>query len=168
MWPCICWNGDYSLTVLSFELAWSSHPDIYFDTASAKPVSLRARVLYINQSINQSTNQSTDQTQGSKSFNQPINPIIYYWFLLIALIKQSINQSMNLSVPWYFKYTQSINWPPFQNQFFSLNCWGLQVLIAFCTVLDDGNSLEMPANGTVRWLGECGEEGTEPGDWVLV
>ena len=53
--------------------------------------------------FNQSIDQWIDPTQGSKPFNQPINPKLTIDFI------DSTNQSINLSVPWHFKCTQSIN-----------------------------------------------------------
>ena len=70
----------------------------------------------VNQSINQSTDRSNRRFQVIQSINQSIT---YYWLLLTIQIKQSIN----LSVPWHFKCTQSINqsimWLLFHNQFSS-------------------------------------------------
>ena len=56
------------------------------------------RILYTNQSIDRSIKE-----KGSKSFNQPINP-----WLTIDFV-DCTNQAINFSVPWHFKYAQSIN-----------------------------------------------------------
>ena len=58
------WNKDIKQKIQLNSAVLSSN------NTSAKPMSPRARVLHINQSINQ----SIEQTEGSKSFNQPINP----------------------------------------------------------------------------------------------
>ena len=67
----------------------------YQINTSAKPMSLRARVLHINQSIDQ-----IEDFQVIQSTNQSIT---YYWCLMIVLINQSIIS------PERFRYTQSIN-----------------------------------------------------------
>ena len=98
------------------------------------------------ETINQSINQSKGRRQVIQSTNQPIN----------RSTNQPINQSINLSVPWHFKCTQSINrLTLISKSVFSLNRRGLQILIVFCTVLDDEES-----NGTMRWGRGC-EEGGE-------
>ena len=64
---------------------------------SAKPVSPRTQVLYINQSINQWIKQKVP----SHSINQSIYPS-----LLIALDRT--NQAINFSVPWKVYVTKFI------------------------------------------------------------
>ena len=127
---------------------------IFHETAtswltSGKPVSSRARVLYINRSINQSTN----QREVCKSFNQPIN--LYLTFDLIDSTNQSINQStnqrevcksFNQPINLYLTFdlidstnqsiNQSIDPSTISKSVFSLDCRGLQVLIVFCTFLE--------------------------------
>ena len=80
----------------------------------AKPMPPRTWALNINQSIDQ----SIDQKEGSKSFNQPINP-----WLTVDLI-DGTNQAINVSAKLIslvtfqvYAINQSIKWPPFQNQF---------------------------------------------------
>ena len=86
------------------EDTFSSRNHIILYYTSAKPAGASA--------IHQSINQSINQTEYLKSFNQPISQ-------LIALIKQAINQSTYQSRHISTVHNQSINWLPFQNQFFS-------------------------------------------------
>ena len=106
---------------------------------------------------------SINQSIKQKALNHAINQSIHS---LLLIFIESTNQSINLSVPWHFKYTQSINQlTTIPKSVFSLNCRGLLVVRVFFSVLDDEK-----ANGTVRWGRRCGvaEGWTEPGDWVLV
>ena len=73
-------------------------------------------------------------------FNQSLN----------KYINQSIKQFIN---PVILKCTNSVNQlATISESVFSLNCRGLQVLIALCTVLGGEKT-----NGTVRWGRGCGE-----------
>ena len=75
---------------------------IFQELTSAKSLSPRARVLYINQSINPAINQSNRELQVIQSTNQSTTCYQYALY-------QSSNQSIHLSVPCHFEFTQSIN-----------------------------------------------------------
>ena len=82
-----------------------------------------ARVLYINQSIDQSVRQKAP----SHSINQSIHNLL---LIFVDSTNQATNQSIDLSVPWHFKHTQSINQLTFiPKSVFSLNCRGLRILM---------------------------------------
>ena len=95
------------------------------------PCPPRARVLH--QSINQSINQSIDRSNRkapSHSINQSNKQ---------KAPSHSVNQSINRSIV----ISKSV---------FSLNCWGLQVLVVFCVVLGKEKT-----NKTLRWGEVSGE-----------
>ena len=115
-----------------------------------------------HQSIDQSINRSKRRLQVIQSINQSITSS---WFLLIVLIKQWTYQSRDISSIPNQSINQSINQgTTILKWVFSLNGRGLQVLIAFCTVLYDEKS-----NGTMRCGRGCGGGGEpSPDDWVSV
>ena len=82
----------------------------------------KARVTTGTSATHQSINQSIDRSNRRLRVIQSINQsIIYFWSLLIALIKQSSNESTYRSCHIWSVPNQSINWLPFR-----LNrAWGL-------------------------------------------
>ena len=102
--------------------------------------------------IYQSINQSIREKAPTHSINQSIHNL-----LLFSI--DSTNQSINLSIPWHFKHTQSINQlTAISKSVFFLNCRGLQVLIVF-------SSFWLMRKVIRSWdgVGDTGEGWTEPG-----